>query len=170
MPPTVLLDAPRHAQEIRPHWMMFSCFQHSSRLMHHHLLSVFPSLSGRLVQEYNTERSEEVHHHARIHRKGAIDKEQRTPKRGASCCLESSDEPRPRKVPSPYVWSYIRDSADTIPRAVPRTLVPGISGVQLRHRSATFHGKSHGIKQDLSINTAYIVYPIRKPVNVTKNA
>ena len=71
---------------------------------------------------------------------------------GKERSIKSSDEPRPRKVPSPNVWSYIPDSADTIPRAVPRTLVPGISVVQLRHRSATFHGKSHRRKQDLSIN------------------
>ena len=85
MPPTVLLDVPRHAQEIRSHRMMFSSFRHSSRFRYHHPLSVFPSLFSRL--------------------------EQRTPKSGALCCLESNDEPRPRKVPSPNVWARTLETA-----------------------------------------------------------
>ena len=72
-----------HADQIAlDHVFMFSS-RESSRLLHHCPLSVFPSLSSRLVQEYNTERSDEVHHHSRINQKGAINKKQRTPKRGA---------------------------------------------------------------------------------------
>ena len=62
--------------------LMFSS-QEPSRLLHHRPLSVFPALSGGLVQEYDAERSDKVHHHEPIYRKGTIDKEQRTPKKGA---------------------------------------------------------------------------------------
>jgi hypothetical protein len=61
----------------------------------------------------------------------------------------------------------IRDSADAIPHAVPRTLVPKISGVHLRHRSATFHTRD---SETYPYNTAYIVYPIRESATVTRNA
>jgi hypothetical protein len=63
--------------------------------------------------------------------------------------------------------TYIRDSADAIPHAVPRTLVPKISGVHLRHRSATFHTRD---SETYPYNTAYIVYPIRESATVTRNA
>jgi hypothetical protein len=61
---------------------------------------------------------------------------------------------------------YIRDGADAIPHAVPRTLVPKISGVHLRHRSAASHTRE---SETYSCNTAYIVYPIRESVNITRN-
>ena len=108
--------------------------------MHHRPLPAFPSLSGRLVQEYDAERSDEVHRHARIHRKGAIDEEQRAPQEGSdhAASVESTDEPRPITKKRFVRGTYIRDNADAIPHAVPRTLVPKISGVHLRQRSANF--------------------------------
>ena len=65
--------------------------------------------------------------------------------------------------------TYIRESADAMPHAVPRTFVPKISGVHLRGVQPLSTAKPMRKSDTYPYNTVHIVYPIRESVNVTKN-
>ena len=138
--------------------------------MHHRPLPAFPSLSGRLVQEYDAERSDEVHRHARIHRKGAIDEEQRAPQEGSdhAASVESTDEPRPITKKGSY-------GGRTFEIAPMRFHTPFRVLWYQRSRASTYDTvqPTFHLREKARLNpysTAYIVYPMRESVNVTKIA
>ena len=87
----------------------------------------------RVVQEHDAGRGDKVHHHAGVHRKGAVDEQERAAQQGRDhpSSVHESVSVRRRHARPKKTGTYMRESADAIPHAVPRTLVPKISGVHL---------------------------------------
>jgi hypothetical protein len=125
--------------------------------MHHRSLSVFP----------HAESSDEVHRHARIHRKGAIDIEQRTP-------LEGAVMPPLWRAPMNHDHHRVQMYGDVHSRwrrcdPTCRSAYFGTKGFERPHTTG-FSRFPRERKQDLLVQHRIYRLPICESVNVTRNA